>query len=578
LGFLEPQDALEALERLPADMESAYTGILERIEKEKLDSTAMKVLSWLFCAQRPLHVDELREAMSIRPLRQTKLFSKLFIHPDSLVRSCQGLITVDEDTGIVRFTHHTVSEFLTKHTEKLLTIVDLAKICLTYLCLDVFEEGSCPDEQSFHYRIKSHHFASYAIQFWGHYTKGAAEEDSEVRIIFSKLLQSPQKRAAIRQIELVLQRGKWTADIGALSSLELSKWTSFHVLAQEGLLTSFNSLPRRNILTSVCQNGKTMLIDQGMNFNRSFGTVDSKDHDGSTPLHVAARHGHKLFVKTLLDRGANIGAQTAGGWTALHFSVQRGHVVTLLMLLERGADIEQRTRSGWTALHCASQFGHVNVLLALLKRQANVKAVTNGGWTALHCAAQSGHNNIAMVLSKTDIDVNAQDDVGWTALHRAIWSGHKDVVMTLLQKGAELKIRTSTQWTALHCGAVNGQIEVVQILLDQGSDVTAQDESKRTARDLAALNGHDDVVTLISGHINPLEAENSVIDSPLQEETHVWLKASALNSNGSECCFEEHPLDEMISCSNSSEPHIFCLSCAKMWARSQLDMGQYTTP
>ena len=33
--------------------------------------------------------------------------------------------------------------------------------------------------------------------------------------------------------------------------------------------------------------------------------VDCVDKDGNTPLHIAARYGHELFINTLLQNGAD---------------------------------------------------------------------------------------------------------------------------------------------------------------------------------------------------------------------------------------------------------------------------------
>src|SRR6266496_3859723 len=62
LDFPEAQDAVEALESLPTDMESAYREIMKRIENAKTKTLSLKVLSWVLHARRPLRIDELREA------------------------------------------------------------------------------------------------------------------------------------------------------------------------------------------------------------------------------------------------------------------------------------------------------------------------------------------------------------------------------------------------------------------------------------------------------------------------------------------------------------------------------------
>ena len=48
---------------------------------------------------------------------------------------------------MIQFTHYTVQEFLIdNYQDKLLFPRDLAKVCLTYLTFDIFDDGSCPNE------------------------------------------------------------------------------------------------------------------------------------------------------------------------------------------------------------------------------------------------------------------------------------------------------------------------------------------------------------------------------------------------------------------------------------------------
>ena len=101
----------------------------------------MKVLSWLFYAQQPLKMDEIREILSIRiDPPDSQLHPEYFVSPSQVINSCQGLVELDGDSGILQFTHYTVQEFLMdKYLDKLLGPTDLAKICLTYLTFDIFD-------------------------------------------------------------------------------------------------------------------------------------------------------------------------------------------------------------------------------------------------------------------------------------------------------------------------------------------------------------------------------------------------------------------------------------------------------
>jgi ankyrin repeat domain-containing protein 50 len=157
----KPRDAIEALDTLPKDLSDAYREVLIRINETKGEDTAWEILSWLFHAQRPLKMGEIREVLSIRiQPPDTELHPEDFINEDQIIHYCQGLVELDLTSEIIRFTHYTVQEFL-KYEKKLLAPAQLAKVCLTYLTFDVFEHGPCPNKESFHQRLETYRFSDY---------------------------------------------------------------------------------------------------------------------------------------------------------------------------------------------------------------------------------------------------------------------------------------------------------------------------------------------------------------------------------------------------------------------------------
>ena len=174
---------------------------------------------------------ELREILSVR-LKDHQLVPAFLDDQERLVESCQGLVVFDEGSGILRFTHYTVQEFLQEHCRKLLlSEVDLAKLCLTFLTFRVFEKP-CMDEDSIVRRLETHRFTGYAIRFWGSYTRGAGEDDPDILEMLLTILKSSERRAALRQLELFEEFGdRWRRD----NMLLLQNWTMSHVIAWHGL-------------------------------------------------------------------------------------------------------------------------------------------------------------------------------------------------------------------------------------------------------------------------------------------------------------------------------------------------------
>jgi hypothetical protein len=198
---------------------------------------AWRTLSWIVHAAdaRPLTMNELRQLLVI-DLGDTQIDERQSSAED-IIAVCQSLIALDAESNVVRFAHFTVQEFLTeKYTHyKLKPRKELAKVCITYITLDVFEAGPT-DEEAFNLRAETHMCYDYAVKYWGYYTRGDGENDTEIQSALLKLFKSPPKRAALRQQALLTQCWEWDLDeIWILSTSQLSTWMPIHIMAHGGL-------------------------------------------------------------------------------------------------------------------------------------------------------------------------------------------------------------------------------------------------------------------------------------------------------------------------------------------------------
>jgi len=66
------------------------------------------------------------------------------------------------------------------------------------------------------------------------------------------------------------------------------------------------------------------------------------------------------MVSLLLNRKADINAQTIDGWTPLMEAIYSNHPETAAQLIDRGADIKLKSDDGMTALMMASVRGHAS--------------------------------------------------------------------------------------------------------------------------------------------------------------------------------------------------------------------------
>ena len=154
------------------------------------------------------------------------------------------------------------------------------------------------------------------------------------------------------------------------------------------------------------------------------------------------------------------------GRTPVMAAASAGHSGTCVLLLQRGADVNAESPAGHTALSMAAFHGHDDTVRALLAQGgADVNLETTKGFTALLQCCLGGHSNTVRILADAGADVNAQNIYGETPLTTAARCGRADCVIALLTRGAKVNYETRTGRTALHEAARNNRAEVVSTLL-----------------------------------------------------------------------------------------------------------------
>jgi hypothetical protein len=204
---------------------------MDRIEKSRPGDkeVTMKILSWLFRAQRTLHMNELLEALAVEPGDEV-LERQYMFEPGDVIECCKSLVIHDEGSGLVHFAHYTVQEFIARHMqEKLLPSHDLAKVCLTYLAFGEFTTP-CLDVEAVERRVRGHEFSCYAAQFWGNHIKGEPEEMLSIQEPLVHIFGSENRVASILELESYAS-SSW-------GSITFAKAQTFlHVMAKAGLVT-----------------------------------------------------------------------------------------------------------------------------------------------------------------------------------------------------------------------------------------------------------------------------------------------------------------------------------------------------
>ena len=295
------------MQRGEEGLEKAYDDTINRIgnQQQGFRDLAKRVLLWIVCAKRPLTTGELRHALAVEPDASSLDMRNLFTLED-MVSSCLGLVTVDQESNIIRLVHYTTQEYFQRTGLENFPDVQRATVatsCLTYLSFDVFAEGDCLTDELLRTRLQQYPFFDYAAQNWAHHFQDTQQGIEDLAL---KFLVDDSKTAASSQVLFQDQD---------LFQGQRAQFCGLHLVAYFGLKDIMIRLLREK-------------------------APDARDNDGRTPLSYAAERGNETVVKLLLDCDVNPNSECANGWTPLSRAVERGSAAIVQLLLDRGAKID----------------------------------------------------------------------------------------------------------------------------------------------------------------------------------------------------------------------------------------------
>jgi len=518
-GKRAPTAIREALKKLPTGTDSydlAYSDAMVRIEGQLPDEKALakEALSWITCAKRPLTTTELQYALAIK-VGQTEFDEGNKPDIEDIVSVCAGLVTVDEERGIIRLVHYTTQEYFARTQKDWFPTVeiDITEICATYLSFAVFGSGFCHTDYAFEERLQLNPLYDYAAHFWGHHT-------SQIRSPHSIVVEFLHHEMNVEAATQAMLARKLYAGQSGYSQEVPRQITGLHLSAHFGITEVAAAILDRIDLNSKDTEGRTPLSWAAENGHEGVAKLlldtgkvkaDWKDEYGRTPLSWAAENGHEAVAKLLLDtnRGkVKVDWKDTDGRTPLSLAAGNGHEgVAKLLLDTRKVKADRKDTYGRTPLSWAAENGHEGVAKLLLDPNTDNVEVDSGdryGLTPLSWAARNGHEVVVKLLLDTNkVEINLKDTDGWTPLSWAARNGHEAVAKLLLDTNignVEVDLGDTYGRTPLSWAARNGHEVVVKLLLDTNTGnvgVDMKDTYGRTPLSWAARNGHEGVAKLL---------------------------------------------------------------------------------
>ena len=474
----------ESIESLPSSVEDAYEKLLSEIQTTERE-TVTTLFHMIIGARRPLTTAEMAVAFGI--YRDARVDKDLL---EGRIRHLCGLFVFINHSRIYLI-HQTAREFLINqggtheghsgwrhcldpiHSEKI-----MVGVCVQYLLQDEFQH-------------KAHDLSQEMLE---RYAMSDEEEetchvDLSAFLVYSARHWPAHFRSAHIDINDPLMtkvcRLYWAEDE------YYTLW--FNILWKS--LRPYLYKPTMNTTGLAAFNGHETVLTLLMETEEV--DANSRDEQGCTALYWAAQQGHQAAAQLLLERGADVNAESGYYGNALQAASSGGHEKVVELLLEKGADVNAQGGEYGTALQAASPEGHEEMMRLLLEKGADVNAQGGKYGNALQMASLRGHEKAVELLLENGADVNAQGGQYRNALCAASFWGRETVVELLVEKGADVNAQGGMYGTALYEASLGGEVEVVKLLLEKGAEVNAQSGNYGNALQGASEGGHDEVVELL---------------------------------------------------------------------------------
>lgn len=308
----------ESLSRLPLGLKSNLDLSIDRMKSQDTRSDAMgqlalNALMWLSHVKRQLSIDELRHALASKK-GMTQLSHEALETGDIIVKACLGLVTVDEETLMVRFVHQTVNEYLQERAASLFPGAHrmLTLSCLSYLMQPHFYTTPLSNIRDLKTLLQRHPFLNYSGRYWGHHASACFEGD---------------------------------------------------------VVTETNNLLSTTEQIEFCGTIESLCSDSNSRYDRDQGDLYDRGYlvRHSTPCHIASRFGITELAKAQLDNGFDVNWQDSKKQTSLMISASFGHTdIVKILLADPTVKLNLVDARGSTALVAAVQNGRTETVELLL--------------------------------------------------------------------------------------------------------------------------------------------------------------------------------------------------------------------
>ena len=203
-----------------------------------------------------------------------------------------------------------------------------------------------------------------------------------------------------------------------------------------------------------------------INYSSQPVNVNAKNHNGVTPLHMAALSNSKTCTM-LLEYKANVNSTTNYGYTPLQYAAKNGcYKACRLLCRTETINIKRRTvyhLNEKLNVNSQNYYKETALHLAINTRDAVIMH-SKKKWPFNRCTDR--YTKIVKFLLNMGADVNLQNYDGDTPLHLAARYEMEYIVKLLLHYNADVNITNKKHETAVHAAKSNRYPHIKVLLED----------------------------------------------------------------------------------------------------------------
>ncbi|KAF4816976.1 Ankyrin-1 [Colletotrichum siamense] len=487
--------ALAAFEQQngPHALDHAYDQAVGRIRSQprNLHQLATKVICWITHAIEPLTISELQHAPAVEP-GDTDLDFSGWRGADVILSVCAGLVTVDDETSIVRLIHFTTQEYFQRPSKSVQFFGDmksfLSRVCVTYISFSAFSNIDTSKIWEFSDSIKRYPLLPYASAAWGiHAAHDAQLSDEVVEFLSDESKLEIVERMAYRyKVPFPPSDGNglhWAAFYGILGAIDIFCGANTNELDSN----------RQTPLYYACQGGHTSVIQRLL----QYGADPCHTSHMNSPLHAATQAGDLIGATLLLDHGGNVDSIDAKRSTPLMYAIQKNSPELVKLFLARGASVRICDQTGWTPLAYATKFGQPHTIERLLDRGASFFDMDSDGHTLIDIAAESGNIEVLKTFTNKSSNLFGRRVDGSTCLTRAVKGNKVRSVAALIQEGCDVNMTDIDGRSPLSFAVEHSDGEIVKILLENNAVINNVDRRGISPLAIALELGCPDVIEML---------------------------------------------------------------------------------